>query len=88
MLKKIAVAAAALAFAAPALADGWHGDRGHHFGHFQHRAYAGPYFGHYRPVYVAPPVFYAPPPLFYAPPPSLYIQGRSNGIAFSLGLPL
>jgi hypothetical protein len=91
MLKKIALAAAALAFAAPAFADGWH--------HGQYRHYNGPrYYGYYhRPVvvvraprvyYAPPPVFYAPPPVAYAPPPSLYIQGRSNGIAFSLGLPL
>src|SRR5262245_5338638 len=26
----------------------------------------------YRPVYVQPPVYYAPPPVYYAPPPVYY----------------
>ena len=97
MLKKIAVAAAALAFAAPALADGWHGDRGRHYGHYRPH----PHFAHYRPVYVAPPrVFYAPrvvyaPPVYYygAPvyygPPRIGISASpAPGVSFSLDLPL
>lgn len=69
MLKKLILAAAGLALAAPAFAhDGgrdW--NRGHGWGHHRHF--------HPRPVVVMPPprVFYAPPaPVYYAPPPVVY----------------
>ena len=69
MLKKLILAAAGLALAAPVFAhDGgrdW--DRGHGWGHHRHF--------HPRPVVVMPPprVFYAPPaPVYYAPPPVVY----------------
>ena len=64
MLKKLILAAAALAIAAPALADD------------DHRGYGKHYKQHYhRPVVVMPPprVYYAPPPrVYYAPPPVAY----------------
>lgn len=73
MLKKLVLAAAALAISAPVLADPHrksfersHVDRGHHYGH-GHR----PVLRHvHRPVVVMPPprVYYAPPPrVVYAP---------------------
>ena len=71
MLKKLILAAAGLAFAAPVLAHNGHGRHGghgwkprHHVRHY-----------HPRPVVVMPPprVFYAPPaPVYYAPPPVVY----------------
>jgi hypothetical protein len=71
MLKKLILAAAALAVSAPVLADPHRKqiersrfDRGHHYGH-------RPVVRHvHRPVVVMPPprVFYAPPPrVVYAP---------------------
>jgi hypothetical protein len=71
MLKKLILAAAGLALAAPVFAhDGGRGwDRGHGWGHYRH-----PHF-YPRPVVVmpAPRVFYTPPaPVYYAPPPVVY----------------
>ena len=95
MLKKIALAAAALAFAAPALADGWHGHPGRHDGHFQYRPYGAPHFAHYRPVYVVPPrVFYAPPayyygaPAYYGPPRIGISASPAPGVSIGIDLPL
>ena len=75
MLKKLILAAAGLALAAPAFAHD--GGRGHGWSHFDRH----PHF-HPRPVVVMPPprVFYAPPapvyyapaPVYYAPPPVVY----------------
>ena len=65
MLKKLILAAAGLALAAPVFAH----DGGHGWGH-----YRNPHF-HPRPVVVmpAPRVFYTPPaPVYYAPPPVVY----------------
>lgn len=79
MLKKLILAAAGLALAAPVFAhDGgrdW--DRGHGWGHERHfrHFHPGPVFVRPRPVVVMPPprVFYAPPaPVVYAPPPVVY----------------
>ena len=91
MLKKIGIAVAALAFAAPALADGWRGHDGRfgHYERFEHRA-----FVHYRPVYVppprvvyGPPVVYAPAPYYY--PPRLAIAAPlAPGVSIRLDLPL
>ena len=75
MLKKLILAAAGFALAAPAFAHD--GGRGHGWGHH----YRQPHFHpravvvHPRPVVVmpAPRVFYAPPaPVYYAPPPVVY----------------
>ena len=66
MLKKLIVAAAGFALAAPAFAH----DGGHGWGHQRHFRHFHP-----RPVVVMPPpqVFYAPPaPVYYAPPPVVY----------------
>jgi hypothetical protein len=73
MLKKLILAAAALAIAAPALADG----RGHgrHYKHHQHHHYKHYKHHYHRPIVVMPPprVYYAPPaPVYYAPPPVVY----------------
>jgi hypothetical protein len=74
MLKKLILAAAGLALAAPAFAHD--GGRGHGWGHYRH-----PHFQP-RPVVVMPaprvfyappaPVYYAPAPVYYAPPPVVY----------------
>jgi hypothetical protein len=72
MLKKLILAAAGFALAAPAFAHD--GGRGHGWGHNRH-FHPGPVFVHPRPVVVMPPprVFYAPPaPVYYAPPPVVY----------------
>jgi hypothetical protein len=66
MLKKLILATASLAFAAPVFAHDGHGrhwQQRHHFHHF-----------HQRPVVVVPPprVYYAPAPVYYAPPPVVY----------------
>ena len=74
MLKKLILAAAGFALAAPAFAHD--GGRGHGWGHYRQ-----PHFHpravvvHPRPVVVMPPprVYYAPPaPVYYAPPPVVY----------------
>ena len=84
MLKRIVLAAAALACATPVLADGWHGNRGYHYGHY--RPY--PHYVHYRPVYVAPPrVIYAPP-IVYGPPRLGIVARPAPGLSISLDLPL
>jgi len=74
MLKKLILAAAGLALAAPAFAHD--GGRGHGWGHYRHPHFnPRPVFIHPRPVVVMPPphVFYAPPaPVYYAPPPVVY----------------
>jgi len=67
MLKKLILAAAGFALAAPAFAHD--GGRGHGWGHYRQ-----PHF-HPRAVVVMPPprVFYAPPaPVYYAPPAPVY----------------
>ena len=75
MLKKLILAAAALAIAAPALADDDHRGYGKHYKHHP-RHHNKHYKQHYhRPVVVMPPprVYYAPPPrVYYAPPPVAY----------------
>ena len=74
MLKKLILAAAALAIAAPALADD-HRGRGRHYKHHQHHHYKHFKHHYHRPVVVMPPprVYYAPPaPVYYAPPPVAY----------------
>ena len=65
----VLVAGFALAAVSPALADGWHGDRGGYY-------HGGYYGGYYRgPVYVAPrPVIVAPRPVVVAPPAPVYYQ--------------
>ena len=93
MLKKIGIAAAALAFAAPALADGWRGhdarfgqyERFGHYERFEHRPIV-----HYRPVYVPPPrVVYAPAPYSYYYPPRVAIAAPlAPGVSIRLDLPL
>jgi len=68
MLKKLILAAAGLALAAPVFAH----DGGHGWGHYRNpHFHPRPVFVHPRPVVVMPPprVFYAPPaPVVYAPP--------------------
>ena len=72
MLKKLILAAAGLALAAPAFAhDGGRGWGHYRQPHFHPRAVVV----HPRHVIVMPPprVFYAPPaPVYYAPPPVVY----------------
>ena len=68
MLKKLILAAAGLALAAPVFAHD--GGRGHGWGHDRH-FHPRAVVVHPRPVVVMPPprVFYAPPaPVLYAPP--------------------
>jgi hypothetical protein len=92
MLKKLIVAAAGFALAAPAFAH----DGGHGWGHERHFRHFHP-----RPVVVMPPpqVFYAPPaPVFYAPPPVVYRPAPvyapvpapvpSSGVSIRLHFPL
>ena len=76
----LAVAAlGALAACPPALAQYYHGYRGHGYP----RASVGVYFGTPYPWYVPPPpppVYYYPPPVVYSPPvvvreaPTVYIE--------------
>jgi hypothetical protein len=72
MLKKLILAAAGLALAAPVFAH----DGGHGWGHYRQRHFhPRAVVVHPRPVVVmpAPRVFYAPPaPVYYAPPPVVY----------------
>jgi hypothetical protein len=78
------LAAALVAVAPGARADGWHGGHGccwhggsHVFFGFN---FAAPYY--YAPYpYYAPPVYYAPPPVYYAPPaiPSAAPPAASSG---------
>jgi len=61
---------------APYYYDGHRGHYGGHYngyrsGHYRHHNY-GHYRPHYRPVIVAPPVYYAPPPVVYVPRPVYY----------------
>jgi hypothetical protein len=60
MLKKLAVAAAALLIAAPALADHRH-HRGHGYGHRYHQVHKPHYVVHHRPA-VVHHVYHRPAP--------------------------
>jgi hypothetical protein len=87
MLKKLILAAAGFALAAPAFAHD--GGRGHDWGHFNRH----PHF-HPRPVVVMPPprvfyaplapVYYAPAPVYAAPVPVLPPSGISIRLHFPL----
>jgi hypothetical protein len=80
MLKKLVFAAAALALAAPALAD--HGHSKHWKKPHRHYYYAP------RPVVVMPPprVYYTPPaPVHVAPPAPVYYQ---PGVSIRFHFPL
>lgn len=78
----LALGAAAVAFAQPALADH---DRGKHRGHHKHKWQNHPsYYYHPAPppvVYYAPPrrAYVVPPPVYYAPQP---------GFSFNFSAPL
>jgi hypothetical protein len=93
----LGVLAAALVAVAPnAQADGGHGGHGSHGGHGGHgghgccghggsRAFFGfnfgaPLYSSY-PYYYAPPVYYAPPPVYYAPPPAAYAVPPSPSVS-------
>jgi|SRR5215813_10189719 len=89
MLKKLIVAAAGLALAAPVFAH----DGGHGWGHERH-------FRHFHPRYVVvmppPRVFYAPPalvvyappaPVVYAPPPVVYRPAPVYAPVYSAPVP-
>jgi hypothetical protein len=90
MLKKLILAAAGLALAAPVFAhDGGHGWGHARNPHFHPRAVVV----HPRPVVVMPPprVFYAPPPVVYRPAP-VYAAPvpvlPPSGISIRLNFPL
>ena len=70
MLKNLIVAAAALAFAAPALADRGHGN-GRHYDKPRH--YKAVHRPHHRPIVVHRPVVVVPPRhVHYHPPVRVY----------------
>jgi hypothetical protein len=81
MLKKVALAAAALMIAAPALADPRHRDRGHGHRHFV--AHKPHYVVHHRPVVVHRPavVYHRPAPVYYRPAPRpVYVVQHHNHV--------
>lgn len=80
MLKKLLIAAAGLALATPALAEGWH--RGHYKPRHEPR-----HVRHYHP----PVVVYRPAPVAYYHPhyqPARVIYPVAPAISFSFTLPL
>jgi len=78
MLKKLLLAAAGLALAAPALADGWH--RGHYKPRHEPR-----HARHYHP----PVVVYRPAPVvYYYYPPARVAYPVTPGVSLSFTFPL
>lgn len=83
MLKKLLLAAAGLALAAPALADGWH--RGHYKPRYEPR-----HVRHYHPPVVvyrpAPVVYHYRPYYYYHPAPVAYPVAPGLSLSFTIPL--
>src|SRR5262245_16393979 len=98
-LATVALAAAGIALAVPAMADngGWGRHHGHHWNHGGGYVYynsGGYYPGYYYPqpyYYQPPPVYYYPAPVYAAPPPPpvyYYPAPVYQGPQFSIVVPL